>query len=99
MNPYAVFLYSDGLGACWVEVMNACQQEGPDMDCATRRQGLFLARRECKRLGLASFSECRTHHIANSAICRNEGVQYTMHPKMARKLTDYRRRQTRRATA
>jgi hypothetical protein len=36
---------------------------------------------------------------ANSAICRNEGVQYTMHPKMARKLASYRRRQTRRATA
>jgi hypothetical protein len=27
--------------------------------------GLFLARRECNRLGLASFSECRTHRIAN----------------------------------
>ena len=65
MNPYAVFLYSDGLGACWVEVMNAGQQEGPDMDCATHRQGLFLSRRECNRLGLASFCECRTHRIAN----------------------------------
>jgi hypothetical protein len=35
---------------------------------------------------------------ANSAICR-EGVQCTLHPKMARKLADYRRRQTRRAKA
>jgi hypothetical protein len=34
----------------------------------------------------------------NSAICHNEGVQYTMHPKMARKLADYRRK-ARRATA
>lgn len=67
MNPYAVFLYSDGNGACWVEVMNGGQQEGPDMDCATHRQGLFLARRECKRLGLDSFSECRTHRIANNS--------------------------------
>ena len=32
---------------------------------------------------------------ANSA----EGMQYTMHPKMARKLASYRRRQARRATA
>ena len=36
---------------------------------------------------------------SNSAICRNEGVQYTMHPKMARKLASYRRRKARRATA
>ena len=41
---------------------------------------------------------CTPIRTPNSAIYRNE-VQYTMHPKMARKLTDYRRRQTRRATA
>jgi hypothetical protein len=46
----------------------------------------------CDREGLCAM-------MPNSAICRNEGVQYTMHPKMARKLADYRRRQTRRATA
>ena len=66
MNPYTVCLYSDGTGACWVQVVNAGIQEGSNIDCDTRRKGRAVARRECKRLYLKSFSEHQTHAIRNN---------------------------------
>jgi len=62
MNTYAVMLYTSD-DVCWVEIINAGVQEGPDQDCKTRRHGLCVARKECKRLGLTSFCEVRTHEI------------------------------------
>ena len=67
-NPYEVALFCDGNGACWVEITNGGRQEGPDIDCATRRKAVAVARRECKRLGLDSFNEYRTHFIANTRL-------------------------------
>jgi len=62
-NPYSVWLYVSESGASWVEILNGVEHEGIDMDCVTRRTGLEIARRECKRLGLQTFEEVRTHSI------------------------------------
>jgi hypothetical protein len=75
MNPYEVTLFCDGNGACWVEIMNGGRQEGADIDFSTHRQGLYGARRECKRLGLDSFNEYRTHQIAVGRAIRRESVR------------------------
>jgi hypothetical protein len=58
-----VWIYVSESGASWVEILNGVEHEGIDMDCVSRRTGLAIARRECKRLGLQTFEEVRTHSI------------------------------------
>lgn len=65
MNSWFVFLFSENEGPCWVEILKDDVQQGKDIDCETRRKGLAVARRECKRLGLSSFTE---HHIHRCSV-------------------------------
>ena len=55
-------------GTYWVEVLDGGVQVGADIDCATRRKAVAVAKRECKRYGLSSFIEYRTHSIVTAPI-------------------------------